>query len=128
MASAPETDYETLGHAVGGSAEADAPRERYVGEHVFICIGWAVIAIFWGASMTIFVGILRAVSQPVHGVAGHADAAAIGYLLMDVVGGLVLLGLVMAFASAMVARRNRRMDPVTEAATADLYDREGARG
>jgi hypothetical protein len=130
MASEPydRTEYEALGYAVGGPGRVDraasdsVPRDRNLGEHIFIWIAWAVAAIFWGATMTTFVGILHAVGQPSPGPTGGADAGGIGFLLMDVVGGLVLLGLAMAIASAMVARRNRRLDPLTEAATAELYD------
>jgi hypothetical protein len=92
-------------------ASADAARERSVGEHIFIWIAWALAAAFWGATLATFIGILRGITTP-----------GVGYLLVVVVGGLVLLGLAMALGSFMVARRNRRLDPVTEAGTAALYD------
>jgi hypothetical protein len=135
MASGPydRTDYETLGYAAGGpgaehAAAHDVPRDRSVGEHAFIWLAWAVAAIFWGATMTTFMGILHAVSQPTPGLAGGADAGGIGFLLMDVVGGLVLLGAALAFGSWMTASRNRRLDPATEAATAALYDQVERQG
>jgi hypothetical protein len=111
------------------AAAPDAPRQRSLGEHVFIWIAWALAAVFWGATMTAFVGILRAVLQPSGAPGGGAaDAGGIAWLLIDVVGGLILLGLGLAYGSAMVARRNRRLDPVTEAATAALYDQIEAQG
>ena len=102
--------------------EAEAPQQRYLGEHVFLWVAWALAAAFWGASMTTFVGILRAVFEPTPGVAGGADAGGVAWLLVDVIGGLVVLGLALAFGSYVVARRNRGLDPVTEAGTAALYD------
>lgn len=106
----------------GRAANADALRERSVGEHIFIWIGWALAAAFWGATMTTFFGIIRAVQQPTPGAMGATDAGGVGFLLMDVVGGLVVLGLAIAFGMFQFARRNRSLDPVTEASTARLYD------
>ncbi|MDB5446385.1 MAG: hypothetical protein JWQ97_1702, partial [Phenylobacterium sp.] len=105
--------YHSAAYASGH--DADAPRERYLGEHIFLWVAWAFAAAFWGATMTTFIGILRAVWQPAPGMAGGADAGGVALLLIDVVGGLVVLGLAMAYGSYMVARRNRRLDPVTEA-------------
>ena len=113
MASAPYEDR--------SPAEA-APRERSPGEHIFIWIAWALAAALWGATMTTFVGILRAVAQPGPGVWGGSDAAGVAWVIIDVVGGLVLLGAAMAYGSWMFARRDRRLDPLTEARTAALYD------
>jgi hypothetical protein len=106
----------------------ESSRERSLGEHIFIWIAWALAAAFWGAVLTSGVGIVRAVSQPSPGPVGGVDAGGIGYLLMDVVGGMLLLGLAMAYGSWMFARRNRRLDPVSEAATAALYDRAEREG
>jgi hypothetical protein len=115
----PAASYDARNETYATSEEA---RERSVGEHIFIWIAWALAAAFWGATTTVFIGILRAVSTPTPGVSGGADAGGIGFLLMDVVGGLVLLGAVLAYGSWMYAKRNRRLDPVTEAGTAALYD------
>ena len=104
-------------------ASIDAPSQRSLGEHVFIWIAWAMAAAFWGATTTTFLGILRAVSQPSPAGTGGADFGGIAWLLIDVVGGLLLLGLALAYGSAMYARRSLRLDPVSEAATAALYDR-----
>jgi hypothetical protein len=102
---------------------AEAARERSVGENIFIWIAWALAAAFWGATLTTFFGILRSVATPTPGVMGGDNAGGVGYVLMDVVGGMVLLGLAIALGSVMVARRNRRLDRLTEAGTAALYDK-----
>ena len=110
-----------------GRRELDAPRERSVGELVFIWIAWALAAAFWGMTMTTIMGIVRSVMAPGPGVTGNADAGGIAWVLIDVVGGLVLLGLAMAYGAWMFAHRNRALDPVGEAATAELYDRSERR-
>ncbi len=107
--------------AARGPSRSEAPRERSLGEHVFVWIGWALAAAFWGATMTTFWGILRSVSHPTPG-GGGADAGGVLFAVMDVVGGLIVLGAALAYGSWMFARRNRALDPVTEARTAALYD------
>ena len=85
-------------------------------------------AAFWGLTMTTFFGIIRAVQQPSPAPAGGVDAGGVGYFLISVVGGLVVLGLAIAFGMYQFARRNKALDPMTEASTARLYDiveREG---
>ena len=101
---------------------ADTPRERSVGEHFFIWIAWALAAAFWGAAMTTFFGILDAVSRGPPATVGGGDFGGVAWLIIDVVAGLVLLGAVLAVGAGMSARRNRRLDPAGEAATAALYD------
>jgi hypothetical protein len=114
------TSYDDGSEPLGRSAAT--PRERSVGEHIFIWIAWALAAAFWGATMTTFVGILRAAFQSGPGVVGGADAAGVTFTLMEVAGGLIVLGLAIAVGSWMFAHRNRALDPMTEAATARLYD------
>lgn len=110
-------------------AREPAPRrERSVGEHIFIWIGWALAAAFWGMTMTTIGGIVRSVMQPSPAPSGGVDAGGVGFVLMDVVGGLVLLGLAMAYAAWRFSHRNRALDPVSEAATAELYNRVERRG
>ena len=116
MASAPHDPF------LARDAGEDAPRERSVGEHLFIWIAWAAAAIFWGFAMTTVGGILQAVMQPAPSGVGPADAGGVSILLMEVIGGLIVLGVALAVGSVMVARRNRRLDPLTEAGAAALYD------
>jgi hypothetical protein len=101
---------------------AEAPRGRSLGEHVFIWVAWAAAAVFWGATLTTLVGIVRAIGQTPATAAGGADFGGVAWLIIDVVFGVVLLGAALAFASWMYARRDRRLDPAGEAATARLYD------
>lgn len=100
---------------------AHARRERSVGEHIFIWIAWALAAAFWGVTMTTLFGILGSISSGAP-VAGGADFGGVAWLIIDVIGGLVLLGAILAVGAWMSARRDRRLDPVGEAATAALYD------
>jgi hypothetical protein len=102
--------------------DEDAPRYRSLAEHIFIWVAWALAAAFWGATMTTMVEILRTLTQSTPAVVGGVDFGGAGYLVMDVIGALVLLGGALAYASWMYARRDRRLDPVREAATAELYD------
>ena len=95
-----------------------APRERSLGEHVFLWLAWALAAAFWGGAMTAFFGILHDAALPSPApVAGGVGSGAAYF-----VGGIVVLGVAIATGAYMTARRDRRMDPVTEAATARLYD------
>ena len=116
MASAPFDDIS----AAHERSYDEAPRERSLGEHIFIWVAWALAAAFWGLTMTTFAGILRSVFQP---GPGAADARGVAGAVIYLVGGLIVLGLAMAYGSWMFARRNRSLDPTTEAATAALYDR-----
>lgn len=101
----------------------------HAGATAFIWIAWALAMSFWAASFTTALGILQAVSHPTEttGVGG-ADAGGVGFALMDVVGGIVILGLALAYGLYRYSTRNKAMDPVTEASTARLYDIVEAQG
>jgi len=116
MASAP---YDNRNYAKQAAA---APRDRSVGEHAFIWIAWALAAAFWGASLTTMAGILEAVTTPTPGVSPDADFGGVAWMLIDVVGGIFLLGGALAYGSMMYARRNRALDRTAEVATANLYN------
>lgn len=99
------------------------------GATAFLWIAWALAAAFWAATFTTALGILQAVSHPTDtaGVGG-ADAGGVGFALMDVVGGMVILGLAIAYGLYRYSTRNKALDPVTEASTAKLYDIVEAQG
>jgi len=99
-------------------------RERRVAEHAFIWIAWALAAAFWAATLTTFAGIVGSIANTTPEMRGVADLGGVAWMVIDVVGGVVVLGGALAYASLMYARRNRRLDPVGEAATAALYDAE----
>ena len=113
------TTYDQGGFA---AARDEAPRERSLGEHAFIWVAWALAAAFWGATLTTLFGIVESIAQGAPATRGGMDFGGLAFLLMDVVGGVIVLGAALAYASWMYARRNRRLDPVGEAATASLYD------
>jgi hypothetical protein len=90
---------------------------------IFLWLAWAAAAIFWGFMLTTGAGILAASDNPAIGnPAGGADAGGIGFLLMDVIGGMLILGLAMAWGTWRWASRDKRNDPMTEAATRVEYD------
>ena len=107
--------YESTGSGVGGK--------------IFIWIAWAVAAMFWGFVITSTYGILTASDNPAIGApGGSADAGGLGFLLMDVIGGVFVLGLAIAWGTARWASRDKSQDPLTEAATRRVYDLAEAAG
>ena len=104
------------------SFAAKPRRERNVAEHVFIWLAWALAAAFWVATLTTFGGILQSIVRTPPEVRGGVDFGGVAWLIIDVVGGIIVLGGALAYASLMYARRNRRLDPAGEVATASLYD------
>jgi hypothetical protein len=86
-------------------------------------IAWALAFAFWAFFMMVFFGILQAITAGGPGsIRGGFDAAGGGFLFMDVIGGIVLLGTAIAWGMAQWATRDKRRDALTEAATAELYD------
>lgn len=98
-----------------------APRDRSLGEHVFIWIAWALAAAFWGASMTIFAGILRDASQSVAAPAAPGAPGGMVYLAF-VIAAFAVVALALAYASLRTARMGR-LEATSQSATAALYDR-----
>jgi hypothetical protein len=131
-------DHET--HTVdsdSGYAHRDSSRAR--GDHTtpasqrdrggvfslaFLFLGWAVLAGFWAAGLTAFSGIIGSLGHPAAQgpSAGSADAGGIGWLLINFVGGILVLGGAIAFGAWRYANRDRRLDGMTEAATHAEYD------
>jgi hypothetical protein len=95
-----------------------------VGGMIFLWLAWALAAAFWAGTFTTVLGIMAAVSRPTAATAaGGADAGGVQFALMDVVGGVVILGLALAYGLYRYSTRDRMMDPVTEVTTKALYDR-----
>jgi hypothetical protein len=112
MATTSHVDHSAL-HAV---RDEDAPRDRSVGEHIFIWCAWAVAAFFWGAYMTSLGHILAAVATPTPVAVGLGWW---GYLA--IVAFLALAG-ALAYGMFMSSRRDHRLDPAAETKTARLYE------
>ena len=107
--------YESTGSGLGGK--------------IFIWAAWALAALFWGFILTTAYNILRAGDNPAIGApGGAADAGGIGFLLMDVIGGVFVLGLAIAWGMSRWASRDKSKDPMTEAATHRIYDMAEAAG
>ena len=102
---------------------------RDLGAQIFLWMAWTLAFAFWALTMSSFIGILKALgSGAPGGIQGGADAGGAGFMLMDVVGGLVGLGLLIAWGMARSASRDKRLDASTEASTAALYDHIERRG
>jgi hypothetical protein len=100
---------------------------RDVGAQIFIWVAWALAFAFWAFTMSSFFGILQAIaSAPADGLMGGVDFGGAGFVLIDVVAGLIVLGLVLIYGAARWATRDRSLDPLTEASTARLYNDGGA--
>jgi hypothetical protein len=98
--------------------EDEAPRERSVGEHVFIWVAWALAAAFWGATLTTISGILGSAGPASSAIAAAGAPGGWGYLALVVAAFLALAG-ALAYASLRSASGATR---VSEVATASLYD------
>lgn len=106
---------------------AESPRYRDPGGIAFVWIAWALGFAFWAFTMSSFFGIISALgSGAAGGIQGGMDAGGAGWFLMEVIG-VIVLGAAMLWAGARYVTRDKRLDPITEASTAALYDAE-ARG
>jgi len=115
MAGAPYDDRN--GYQTG---DADAPRERSVGEHVFIWVAWALAAAFWGATMTVLAGILRAAGAA-GGISASGASGVSAYLVLVIVAFLAMAG-ALAYASVRSAHGRRDLKAMSDAGAAALYN------
>jgi hypothetical protein len=96
----------------------------------FIWIAWALAAAFWAFTLTTSVGILQAMGG---GAAdgpgpGEVDAGGLSWMLINVVGGMIILGGALAYGAYRYATRDKGLDAVGEAATRVEYDMVEAAG
>lgn len=99
-------------------ARAEERESRSVGEHIFIWVGWALAAAFWGAALTTMVEIFRSAGRTVTTVSAPGAPGGMAYLAMVVIA-FVILGLAIAYG----AIRSAMGPPGSgEAATAALYN------
>ncbi|HEY8570988.1 hypothetical protein [Phenylobacterium sp.] len=95
---------------------------RDLGATAFVWLAWAAAAFFWGMTLTTAFNIMG-VAPPAQALGpGEADAGGVGWGLINFVG-VIVLGLAIAYGAMRYFTRDKRKDPVTEAATASLYDR-----
>ena len=115
----------TYSDTMAANAEVEQRSSGYVGEQIFLWVAWVAAFGFWAFSMQTAFGIMDAIFTTPATVMGAVDLGGIEFALMSIVGVLVL-GIAIAYGAARYATRDRSLDPVTEAATAKLYD-EGPR-
>jgi hypothetical protein len=115
-----DLDHDTLIEREGAYDETTSGG---VAGKIFLWVAWALAAAFWAFMLTTGYGIIQAADNPAlaRGDA-QADAGGISWLLIEVVGGLVVLGLAIAWGSFRWATRNKANDPITEASTRAEYD------
>lgn len=102
---------------------------RGMASQIFLWFAWAAAAAFWGLTLTTGVGILSASNPMAMGVdSGEAGAGGVGWMLINFIGGLVILGLAIAYGSYRYSTRDKRKDAMTEAATHATYDMASAAG
>jgi hypothetical protein len=110
-------------HDGGAAGTSSTSTYRDPAGTAFLWVTWALAFAFWAFFMMVFFGILEAIAHGGPGsIRGGFDAAGGGFLFMDVIGGIVLLGGAIAWGMARWATRDKRRDALTEAATAELYD------
>jgi hypothetical protein len=106
------------------AAAPDEPERGSYGSGPARIVLWlfllAALGFFAPFAWVVDMGILSAANTPAPN-APPVDGGGVGWLLQTVVG-VVLLGLALAGAAAWTATRNRAKDPITEAATAKIYD------
>lgn len=115
----------TYDGAYSDSPAVERSGSNYLGEQIFLWVAWAAAFAFWAFSMQTAIGIMGAIMSSPATVMGAVDLGGIEFVLFSGVGVLVV-ALAIAYGAARWATRDRSLDPVTEAATAKLYD-EGAR-
>jgi hypothetical protein len=107
-------------------AHEDSAAYRDVGATIFLWVAWTLAFAVWAFFMSSFFGILHDVAAGGPGsIMGGVDLGGAAFAVMDVIGGVIVLGLVLIYGLAKYHTRNRALDPMTEAATARLYDQGG---
>lgn len=94
---------------------------RSIGGQIFLWLAWAAAAIFWGLTFSTVMGIMGALGDPAARAQGGIDAGGLGWGLQTVIG-VAVLGVALAYGMMRYATRDKRKDPMTEVATAQLYD------
>lgn len=99
-----------------GVHEARTARGGYeMGGRVFLWLAWAAACGLWALTMSSFVGILTALS----GTQGGGSA------WLPMAAGVAIFVAAIIWIAAHLASRDQRLNPVTEASTAALYEPAG---
>jgi len=93
-----------------------------VGGQIFLWVAWALAAAFWAFSLTTGIGIINSLGPASGPAAGEADVGGISWMLINFIGGVVILGGALAYGVYRYATRNKANDALTEAATHAEYD------
>jgi hypothetical protein len=106
-------------------AAPETTRERLPGRSAEYAVAWVllILTLAWYAPFIVIVdtGIFEAGQHlRTSGALGPADAGGAGFFLIDVIGAAVL-GLAIAYGLFRYYTRDRRLDPLTEAATREAY-------
>ena len=109
--------------AANYAPDLNAPKSlrRDVGAQAFIWLAWAAAAAFWAMGMTAFFGILASIGSNPQAPQGGGDVGGVGWFMTTVVG-VAVLGIAMAYGAVRYSTRDKSKDPMTERATAALYD------
>jgi hypothetical protein len=107
--------------------DAEAPRERSVGEHIFIWVAWALAAVFWGATLSSIAGILRASGQATPAVRASGMPGGMAYLALVILA-FAAVALTLLYAEFRTARASRRIGAASETGPAALYSRVERQG
>lgn len=99
-----------------------------VGGQIFLWVAWAIAAAFWAFSLTTGIGIINSLGPADGPGAGEADAGGVSWLLINFIGGVLILGGALAYGAYRYATRNKANDALTEAATHAEYDMIEAHG
>lgn len=99
-----------------------------VGGQIFLWVAWALAAAFWAFSLTTGIGIINSLGPSSGPGPGEADAGGVSWMLINFIGGVLILGGALAYGAYRYATRNKRNDALTEAATHAEYDMIEANG
>lgn len=99
-----------------------------VGGQIFLWVAWGLAAAFWAFSLTTGIGIINSLGPADGPGAGETGAGGISWMLINFIGGVVILGGALAYGAYRYATRNKANDPLTEAATHAEYDMIEANG
>lgn len=95
---------------------------------IFLWVAWALAAAFWAFSLTTGIGIINSIGPASGPGPGEADAGGVSWMLINLVGGVLILGGALAYGAYRYATRDKSKDAMTEAATHAEYDMIEANG